>query len=234
MTRTFEIVRGIVNQMDYSIHINSVDTLLNKYFVCKTLLLKGGSGVMDADGNEFLVSSFKNNEWVILVPVGHSNPFAGEFIYTNVTPYFLQGKWISANNEYLDMDSDTRQKTPLIWLVRGYEETFNAASNSVKMEVEPVIYFLDEAQSQDWTNDDHDTQAVNPMYNLAMLFVETVKKSLQFKELDGYTIKDEPRFGVSYSNQKAEKGNQKRILSDDLSGVGLRIPLKFFGNCKNC
>ena len=231
MTRTFEIVRDIVNQMDYSIKINSIQG--NKYFVCTTLLLKFGDNVKDSENNLFVVQSISNNEWVILAPLG-DYVFHGNKIYTIVEPHFLQGKWISANHEYLDMSKDTRQKTPLIWLVRGYEERFNSRSNSVKMEVEPVIYFLDEAMSNDWTNDDHDVKAVNPMYNLAMRFVETVRKTKQFLELDGYTIKDEPRFGVAYPNRDNAKGNQKRILSDDLSGVGLRIPLKFLGDCRNC
>jgi hypothetical protein len=227
MTRTFKIVRDLVNAMDWALPICSRNG--STLFLCNTLFLRVGSVVLDSDDNEYLVTSVVNNTSIV---VSGEQPFVGEFVYVLERPTFLQGKWISANNEYLLMDNDTSNKTPLIWLVRGYEETFNSESNSVKMEVEPLIYFLDQADFNEWTNDDHDQQAVNPMYNLALHFVETVKKSGQFVDVEGWKIKDEPRFGVEITK---EKGNSKRILSDDLSGVGLRIPLKFLGNCDtNC
>jgi len=230
MTRTFEIVKQIVEDMDWNLPIREI--VGNRLFMCKTLHLKAGSGVLDPQNNQYLVTNVLNNEYIDVL--GTTGAFQGLYVTVTELPYFLQGKWISANNEYLLMDSDTSSKTPLIWLVRGYEEKFNSKSNSVKMEVEPVIYFLDQANFNEWTNEDHDKEAVNPMYNLAQYFVDTVKKSGQFVDLDGWKIKDEPKFGVELHNNSKDKGNAKRILSDDLSGVGLRIPLKFLGNCKVC
>ena len=227
MTRTFEIVQKLVDTMDLSIKVNEID--VNDLKVCNTLHVRIGSIVKDVQGQDYRVTAFLNNKSITVDPLGNY-VFTGDFVFAP-KPVFLQGKWISANNEYLNMDSDTRKKTPLIWLVRGYNEKHNGKGFSVKLEVEPLIFFLDEADFDNWLNDDHDKEAINPMYNLAVRFVETLQNNPQFKTLDNWTIQDEPRFGVKIST---DKGNSKRILSDDLSGVGLRLPIKYFGSCKHC
>ena len=227
MTRTFEIVRDLVNAMDLSIGVNEIDGNVLK--VCRTLHVRNNSIVKDGQGNDYKVISFINNKSITVDPLG-AYVFTGDVVFAP-NPVFLQGKWISANQEYLNMDLDTRQKTPLIWLVRGYEERLKGAMSSVKLEVEPLIFFLDEADFTAWVNDEHDVNAINPMYNLAELFVKTIENNPLFKPLEGWKIQDEPRFGVKITT---DKGNSKRILSDDLSGVGLRVPLKYFGKCEKC
>jgi hypothetical protein len=221
MTRTFEIVQDIINKMDLTIEVEALNG--NVISVNKTLHINKGSIIEDGLGNKFEVVSFENNQEITVQPLGNYVFYSS--IVVAPTPYFLQGKWISANNEYLAMSNDTRKKTPLIWLVRGYEEKHNGLLASIKMEVEPMIFFLDSADFNNWLNDDHDVNAINPMYNLAKLFVETTEKISKIRTLDYYKITDEPRFGVKITN---EKGNSKRILSDDLSGVGLKIPLKIY------
>jgi hypothetical protein len=221
MTRTFEIVQQIINEMDLTIPVEAING--NILEVKYTLHINKGSIVKDDLGNDYEVVSFVNNEEIEVQPLGNY-VFTSPFLIAP-TPYFLQGKWISANNEYLAMSQDTRKKTPLIWLVRGYEERHNGLMSSVKMEVEPLIFFLDSADFNNWLNEDHDKEAINPMYNLAKLFVDTVENKKCIKTLDSWKIQDEPRFGVKITT---DKGNSKRILSDDLSGVGLRIPLKIY------
>lgn len=226
MTRTYEIIKEVVNDMDLTTNVEVNGNVLT---TCKTLHVRKYSIVKDAADNEFSVTDFVNNTSITVEPLG-AYVWTGT-VLTAPTPKFLQGKWMSANDEYLDMDNATRNKTPLIWLVRGYRETHYGQENALEMSVEPLIYFLDEANSPKWLNDEHDINAINPMYNLSRLFIETVEKSFRFNELVDYTIEDEPRFGVRYS---ADKGNKKRIIDDDLSGVGLKLPLEVHPDCNNC
>ena len=163
MTRTFQIVRDIVEAMDLNIRVN--DVMGNVLYVCNTLNLRDSSIVKDVNDNEFRVIKFEMNDWIEVYPLG-------EYVWEgNVVqapkPTFLQGKWMSADNEYLEMSPNTSDKTPLIWLVRGYRETLGGKGRTVKLEVEPLIYFLDQADFNSWLNEDHDSQAINPMYNLA-------------------------------------------------------------------
>lgn len=228
MTKTYQIVREIVNQMSFDITVNAVDNYTLS--VCKTITLKGGETVTDSDGNAYLVTSVVNNKQIVLFPVAHLNPFAGLTLFTQLGATYIQGKWISVNNEYLQIDLQSQNKTPLIWLVRGYEEKRPDWKTGIKLESEPLLYFLTESDNTAWLNDEVDENAIIPMQNLADLFVETARKSGMFTQIKGERYVDEIRFGV----KRGDKGNERRILSDDLSGIGLRIPLKFLGNCKTC
>lgn len=226
MTRTFEIIRDIVDSLDLTTTVEVDGNLLT---TCKTLHVRKHSIVKDGANNTFKVTDFVNNESITVEPLG-SYTWSGT-VLTAPKPLFIQGKSMSTNEEYLDISNATRDKTPLIWLVRGYREKHYGKLEALSFSVEPLIYFLDEAYSEKWLNDEHDINAINPMYNLCQLFVNKVKKSNAFNDLVDYSIDDEPRFGVRYS---AEKGNRKRIIDDDLSGVGLRIPLDVRQNCKIC
>jgi hypothetical protein len=228
MTKTFQIVREIVNQMNFDIAIKSIDNYTLS--VCKTLTLKVGETVTDGDGNAFIVTSIVMNSQINLLPVNHTNSFVGFTLFTQLGATYIQGKWISVNNEYLQMDLQTQNKTPLIWLVRGYEEKRPDWKTGIKLESEPLIYFLTESDNTAWLNNEVDENAIIPMQNLADLFVETARQSGMFTQIKGERYVDEIRFGV----KRGDKGNERRILSDDLSGIGLRIPFKFLGNCKTC
>jgi len=232
MTRTFEIVKELVSKMDLTIIVNYFNVVGHEteiLQVCETLHLRKNSIVKDDLGNEYRVVDFVNNKSVTVEPLGNY-VWSGHVIHCP-KPTFLQGHSISTNQEYLQMSSDTRDKTPLIWLVRGYEEDLGGIMKAVKLNVTPLIFFLDEANTNQWTNDEHDLNAVNPMYNLAMRFIQTIKQQANIVPLEGFKIKDEPRFGVQINNQR---GNKERILSDDLSGVGLRVNIKLLNNCKKC
>lgn len=228
MTKTFQIVREIVSQMNFDIQIGKI--VGNTLYVCKTLTLKVGDVVADGDGNLFEITALVNNKSITVEAVEHENDWVGFTVFTFITVTYIQGKWISVNNEYIKLDLQTQNKTPLIWLVRGYEEKRPDWKTGIKLETEPLIYFLTESDNTAWLNDEVDQKAIIPMQNLADLFVEAARKSGMFMGIKGERIVDEIRFGV----KRGDKGNSQRILSDDLSGVGLRIPLKFLGNCKSC
>ena len=226
MTRTFEIVEKIVNDMDLSVKVNSFTA--TTIDVCELLSMRVGRIITNDSNEQFRVTEINGNI-VTLEPVNHSNPWSGNFAYVK-KPTFLQGEWMSANSEYLDMDNNTFNKTPLIWLVRGYTEDHKGAMSSIEFSVNPVIYFLEETPSSGWLNSEHDENAVNPMYRLAKRFIETVEKTLNIRDLESYSITDKPRFGVKVGN----KGSSKTIIDDFLSGVEMRLPMEVYDNCINC
>jgi len=236
MTRTYDIVKEIINNIDWSLSVAKVtqlDPFTFRLSMCNTSFLKVGETVTDVMNVAFEVVNVSLNSFIDVQVITQGTTWIGNYATVSAThrPTYIHGTHITMNQEYLDMDADTRQKTPLIWLVRGYEERFNKHTQTVKLEVEPVIYFLDGADFENWTSEDHDREAVTPMYNLAKLFVNSVERSTKFEDLEGYRIQDRAKFGVSISQGR---GNSKRILSDDLSGVMLRIPLKYRGDCKFC
>ena len=131
---------------------------------------------------------------------------------------------------FIDIDTYTFNKTPLIWLVRGYTETHNGLGSNIDYSVAPVIYFLEETPADGWLTSEHDTNAINPMYRLCQRFMDTLKNSPKLNEIDNYSITDRPKFGVKVGN----RGSDEMILDGYLSGVELRIPLEVYDNCTEC
>lgn len=221
--RTFEIIEQIINSMSMAVEVNtSTATTIN---VDNVLSMRVGRIISDGVNN-FKIKGIVGKV-VTLSPVSHSIAWSGDFAYLN-EPTFLQGEWMSANSEFLMMNNNTFKKTPLIWLVRGYKEDFKSRENNIKFSVSPVIYFLEETPESGWLNSEHDQNAINPMYNLCVEFIKTLQTFANIGELNnGYEITDKPRFGVKVGN----KGSEKLILDDYLSGVELRIDLDIYNNC---
>lgn len=227
MTRTFEIIRDFVNNMDLSVEVLSFSG--NTLEVCELLSMRVGR-IIENDSNELFKITSISGKTVEVVPYNHMNDWSG-LTATVSSPTFLQGEWMSANAEYLELDNKTFNKTPLTWLVRGYTETHQGDESSIDFSVNPVIYFLEETVPSGWTNDEHDSNAINPMYRLCERFVQELKDSPLLGEIEDYNITDRPRFGVQLGNNK---GSSKHIIDDYLSGVELRINLEVTSCGNNC
>lgn len=225
MTRTFEIVENVVANLDLT---TKVEASGNTLTTCDTLHLRKYSVVKDESNNTFRVDSVTINEQIVVTPLG-SYTWSG-IVLTAPEPTFLQGEWMNANSEYLDMSNRSAKKTPLIWLVRGYNEDHFGRESSIDFEVDPIIYFLDETPESGWLQDDHDKNAINPMYQLCEKFVKTLNRKVFIDEIQTYSIKDVPEFGVKVGN----KGSDRTIIDDYFSGVELRVDLRVFDNCSKC
>ena len=81
----------------------------------------------------------------------------------------------------------------------------------------------------DWKNADHNNIAIKPMQNLAKMFIDVITNDYNYKRLTNTTITVRPRFGVD----KANKGSNKNIISEDLSGVEFAPTLEVF-NLDEC
>jgi hypothetical protein len=213
-----DLIRDIfLNRINYQIKVKSLESLPDdqvKIYVCSTLTLRNGS-ILVYNNIDYKVAYIQNNEYVVVFPDENGIPFDGEYIIVP-KPLFLHGSPISVNNEYLEISSDTRDKTPFSWLLRGLRESRPTEKASIiEVSLSGRLFLMDEANTPEWTNDSHDYYAVNPMYNLAVAFEEAVKKSPTINLSGNFEIIDRARFGVSVEN----KGSTKKIISDDLSGV---------------
>lgn len=213
-----DLIRDIFeNRINYKIKVKSLEYLSDdkvKIFVCKTLTLRPGS-ILIFNNIEFKVEYASNNEWVIVFPDENGNAFDGDY-FICPKPLFLHGSPNSVNREYLEISSDTRDKTPFSWVLRGLRiRKSKEKSSIIDYTVSGRTFLMDEANSSEWTNDSHDYFAVNPMENLAFEFEEVVEKMPTINFSGDFEIIDRARFGVSTENV----GSTKRIISDNLSGV---------------
>lgn len=226
MTRTFELIQDFVDEMDLSgLVLESTATSIT---VCNPLSIRVGRIITDPTLKEFRVITVTGNV-IELEPIGHADPWTGDTFNVG-SPTFLQGEQMMANAEFLEMDNNTFNKTPLVWLVRGYTENHKGDDSNISFDVAPIIYFLEETPADGWLTSQHDANAVNPMYRLCQRFMDTLKNSPEINEINNYSITDRPKFGVKVGN----KGSEKMILDDYLSGVELRLTLEVFDSCTNC
>ena len=226
MTRTFELIQEFVNEMDLSsVVLESTATTIT---VCNPLSIRVGRIITNPSFQQFRVTAVSGGV-ITLEPVGHVDPWTGDTFIVG-DPTFMQGEWMMANDEFLQMDNNTFDKTPLIWLVRGYTENHRGDDSNISYDVTPVIYFLEETPASGWLTSEHDSNAINPMYRLCERFMDTLKNSPKINEIINYSITDKPKFGVKVGN----KGSDRLILDDYLSGVELRLTLEVYDSCTNC
>ena len=110
MANLVDIIRGIINDIDLVIEVESTNGV--RVDVCSTLHITVGKIVTDALGQEYKVTDFSNNEWIDVEPFGATvDPFAGATI-TAPPILFLHGSPSSTNSEYLETDTQTLEKTP--------------------------------------------------------------------------------------------------------------------------
>lgn len=211
-----KILGDLVAKMDLTIAVNS--QIANKIFVCNTLHLNTQKTVIDSQGNEYQVSNWANNEWVELTPInGAPDPFNDTLI--NCPPVtYLYGTASSTNDEFSQIEVRMGEKVPLIWLYQNFKEKKYGRGSSLEREVAPRIFFLDQTDVVEWTNEEHRRQAIEPMANLADLLIATIEKDRKFKSIENTEQTQRPRFGVFID----DRGNERKILDPDLSGVEMQ------------
>ncbi len=210
-----QLVNGIDNtlQGDYNAVTEVTDMCLTKY-------ARVGKYVTDESANEYLITDLKRDEWL---KIGNAT---GKLFLTK--PYFLSGTRISANREWTIATSDLTQKTPIIWLLSDVRYTQYGRESVYDWASEVRLFFLDETDVVNYYSDDHVSNVVTPMSELATLFIKSVEKDRQFLTVDTYEIRNFTRFGTEDT-----QGYVENILDANLSGVELIITLtKYRENCK--
>lgn len=227
MSNLIDIVRTIIDRIDLNIKVLNIENG-TKVFVCNTMHITLGKIVKDELSNEFRVKDFAFNEWVEVEPKGHSLDFEGSIL---VAPsiLFLHGSPSSTNNEYAKIDNRTLNKTPFIWLL-GYEENNLLADSSLFASYETRLFFMDWANTPKWLNDQHNDLVIKPMQNLSRAFINVIENDYTFKTLSDYVIIPRARFGVEIT----DKGSDRTIINEDLSGLDMTIKLELYSDLKCC
>jgi hypothetical protein len=222
MKNLVDIIRYIVNNIVLSIVVNSTDG--TRIFVCDTKDITLLKIVKDALGNEYRVTAFMLNEWVDVVPIGASPLLFSGNVLIAPTPLYLHGSPSSVNNEYLLIDQKTTKKTPFIWLLESFEYTDLPKDSSVEAKYDVRLFFLDWADEAKWTNDQHNDYVIKPIENLIRMFEQAIEEDYTFKRLGPVSKRPRSRFGVEITN----KGSDKKIIQEDLSGVEVNLTLEVY------
>lgn len=225
---TFELLKPIVSTISNTVTMSSyIDNLNGTYVIYTddTLWLTLGYTVT-IGANEYTVKDIQCNEWVLLS--GALPPLSTTFDIYN--PFFVHGT-ILATDEELSLNIISKDKLPLIYLHEITREKFNNDPElSLDRESECDLYFLIDADFENWNTNDHYRYAIQPMRNLLFALVDAIEAHHTVGIFDSYEVFDHAKFGVYI----ASKGHVNKIFKDDLSGSQLRITIPFQKNTCCC
>jgi hypothetical protein len=216
-----DIIKGIVSNINLEIEVISID--VTTVYLCSTLHITVGSTVGDGLGNNYEVTELMDDAYIKVSPLGVAPAFNGSIV---IAPSLtcLHGSPSSTNDEYLDIQQVSRDKTPFIWLVESYEYEMQALDSSVIAKYDARLFFLDLANEELWINDQHNDLAIKPMENLQKAFKNVIDNDFSFKRLGNYRVRVRPRFGVEVTN----KGSNDKIINEDLSGVEVNMTIELY------
>lgn len=227
MTDFVEILQKTLAEMKYFLEVKKVTDLQNGSYilqVCNSQYLHPLQ-IIELNSASYTVSGVDVNNEIIVT--GSVLPIVGNYEIRN--PLFIIDTPTGANNELILQNQDLKRH-PFIWLVEQFnteietENSLNISESLVK------ILFLTYADNNEWLYNSHYKNCLLPMKNLAVNVIKEIERSFAGK-IERITFKNLPRFGV----YKSDKGSEKLLLSEQLSGVEFtaKIPVrKWAVSCK--
>lgn len=138
--------------------------------------------------------------------------------YFHGTPY--------ATNAHISRLQDS-QKVPMIYLLEIIREQLQVEDSSIETIADLRLFFLDVANFQDWTTDQHYSNVIRPMRNLLDAFIDQARNSPLFGELPALQVITHVKFGVYQDS----KGHLNSLFNDRLSGIELNGSFPFYNKC---
>lgn len=219
---------------DISRHIEelvaNIDNTLNGTFdgvaeitnMCKTKYSRSGKYVTNELDEKFLITQVETDEYI---KAGTANG-----ILSLAVPYYINGTKIATNREWTIADENLFNKTPIVWLLHDLRYFKYGRESVFDWESDIRVFFLDETDILNYYTKDHITNVVEPMTELALLFIEAINSDRRYLTIEQYEMINFTRFGTEQDN-----GYFQNILDANLSGVELRLKLtRYKENCKNC
>jgi len=190
--------------------------------MCKTKYSRVGKYVTDELNNEYLITEIDTDTYI--------KAGTADGTLSLAVPYYINGTKIATNREWTIADENLFNKTPIVWLLHDLRYFKYGKESVFDWESDVRIFFLDETDITNYYTKDHIINVVEPMTELALLFIEAVNKNRKYLTIEQYEMINFTRFGTEQEN-----GYFQNILDANLSGVELRIKLtRYKENCKNC
>jgi hypothetical protein len=145
-------------------------------------------------------------------------------------PKFFHGTVLATSVELSNLEKGS-DKLPMIYLLEVIKERVNNDDGlTLEVEADVRLFFLAEANIEDWNTDGHYTGAIKPMRILADMFIEGLKDSGTVGDFESYTLINHAKWGV----YTTDRGTKSKLFPDDLSGCELQINIPFLKECECC
>lgn len=174
---------------------------------------------------EYEITAVSHNTSITIK--GEEFPTVNTFSVYN--PFLHYGR-VSDVNEELVLITDSSQKTPLMYVMQDFSETYYNQDEAKDRDSPLRILFMTQADNVKWTIDDHYNQAVKPMRNLAYSFIQFAEQQAYIGIIDRYEITDRIKLG----KQRSETEKPKALFGGFLSGVELNVNLPVLKSVNDC
>ena len=224
---TYKLIELIVNAIDGTIYIDSITQIgaTSRYTITtrNTKWLNVGRSFEIGIDIYSIVDIIPNTSFIIELTQGQIAPTASSFILP--LPDFRHGTFNFVNQERTEEQNTEAYTdiTPFIYFNepsndRVYKDELDARDRDASCD----IYFMHEANFEDWSNETHYYYAVNAMENLIQSFIQSAENSSFVSEVLEYNNESHVKWGVISSN-----GHTRNLFNENLSGKRLNITLTF-------
>lgn len=223
MKLTVDILDDFIQSLDLSGQVLSfsndgTNTTLN---VDKTYHARENM-ILTVDTVDYNIISVVNNTSIVVESV-----IANPLVYSVQLPFYFHGTPIATNNHI--SEADHKDKVPMIYLYEIIREKQKDIFSSIDREADLRLFFLDTADFDEWTTDDHYSKRLLGLNNLVDAFIiQAISFRSQFflNETEFTRINH-----VKWGKFTDLKGHIVNIFDDELTGVELSFTLQIRKSC---
>lgn len=228
-----EILSQLIAKIDNVVAVVRVvleDTTNNQFqFAVNSFKWLRKGKIFTSGQSEFLVTGLEinqNGEFVVSA-VLYSGTYATPTSLTIPAPAFFYGSTIMINGEISEI-RNSRDKTPMIFLPEYRNVRYGKKTDRVLYSAPVRLFFLDEANYNDWISTDYFPKVIDPMVALANELKKVLIKQSQLVDFEEYNGSPVTKFANFDRN-----GNIKNLFNDDLSGFEYAFDMSVI-NSENC
>jgi len=231
---TAHIIEDVVKSLNFSERITSVADngdgsftiyLRNTYHIQPLCGVK-----FSINGNIYRAKKVENNNYIVIDTT--MPPAIGDYVEIPM-PNYIYGTFPAVQNEINNI-RQRDEKVPLIYLFEVINERNYVDESSVLQRESPVrLFFLSDANIEEWRTEDHYLNTIIPMRNLLNEFINAIRDDeYTFGRLSDFTTVNHARFGVTTE----KNGHIVSLLNENLSGIELQltIPINKCIECNGC
>lgn len=220
-----DIIESFLDSISWEVDILSLSNAgANTALVCKNVLYARQGLTLSINNESYEVLEVDYSDNTIIV----AGVFSSAKVGLLEAPIFLHGTPMMTNSHFTRAKQIHERMTPLIYLL----EVFNRESAGLYALTESMnlrMFFLDDARG-DWLTDDHYSEVILPMSNLADYVERKMYDYIKMFVPESFTI--EKTDHVNFGEYKTLKGHLQSIFDARLSGVERRF--KGFEILKTC
>lgn len=224
---TFELLRPVVSAIDLAFTGTEItDNADGTYTIetCNTKWVTNGFTLTIA-GNQYTVVDIEPNEWIKV----SGSVIPGALTFNINAPVFVHGTVLAAVSEYNQVEA-VASRLPMIWLHEITKERINEDPGATLGRISDCdIYFMVDADMENFTTVDHYKYCIRPMRNLLQAFKEALRTSgtTLFNMSDRYPLEYDQYDHARWGAYLRDKGHTGLWFNDGLSGTQMRINIPF-------